>query len=127
MTATAATGMGSPNWGAWRIARSYVTNVCRSAIPHGSTAYQHDFAADPRDVPSVTSLSVDGETYEIERVPLPSWDDYEVFHDGRRIGRVRVLVIADENRRRKYTIDGGATVESVARAAIHAGIIVVRR
>jgi hypothetical protein len=75
----------------------------------------------------VTSLSIDGETYEIERVPLPSWDDYEVWHHGRWIGRVRVLVITDENRRRKYTVEGGATVEGIAQAAIQAGTIVVTR
>ncbi|HVU01378.1 MAG TPA: hypothetical protein VHE30_06485 [Polyangiaceae bacterium] len=75
----------------------------------------------------MTKLLVDGRTYEIVRIPLPSWDDYEVFFEGRSIGRVHVLAVGDGSQHRRYTVEGEAGVESIARAAIAAGIILVER
>ena len=70
-----------------------------------------------------------GHTYDVDRVPTPSWDYYDILEDGRAIGGVRVLAaaVAVGQLARRYVVIGGRRIEAIVEAAIEAGIIIVTR
>ena len=70
-----------------------------------------------------------GHTYQIDRVPTPSWDYYDILEYGRTIGGVRVLAaaVAVGEVARRYVVIGGRRTEVIVEAAIGAGIILVTR